>query len=633
MKKIQLAALTLILTGIQTLLCSCDPTSEIVATVVSPNELILFDTDSLINLSFSTKPEVTFEYAISSKPSWLSIEPLKGTIEPGTNQLKVRLKPIGLKKGTFRDSITIITSQSGKIIIPVNLTLSGLPKIRINYSDLKFDVFTTKLPISIDNSGTGTLEWSINQLPEWMYMVPGVTRGSLTEGKMFNFMLYCKKEMLTPGLLESTLEINTNTSTRTIILPVQVETPEIHQMKINYDSLLYNYTDSQKQVCLRNTGNSPIHWEAFSAPYLQLYPKSGILQKGDSVQLTIELINRSDLNTGYNLSTITLIGTHSMITLPVKINHYINNKWTLAYKPVSALYSKKTNKIIVYTAENNLLSIDPDSKTTQTLHMGQAAKCIAVDNTGAYAVLGHNNSISVVDLSTMKLKKTISTPSTVEHMCIASDGWIYYFNNSYIQAVNLSTGFNISNRTSMYSYGPMELHTSENYIYAYPRFTSGSFYKFSVQNGQVKELYYKGRSTIFWLSSSGERMYTPFWEVLRTSDIELEDLSFSQNFIDMKNEIILALCDSKLRNKTFLIPSNKPYTVRLYDYTYLNYQKSFAIEHFIAGNSLSTSKLFQGEGKYLFYNDQINKVYVLLKAPSNSGIIDDWALQTIDTEN
>ena len=629
MKNVQLIALSLFFAGMSGLFSSCEPAPETIVAEVTPLELVLFDTDTISNISFSTKPEVSLEYSVSHHPSWLIVVPAKGTIEPGTDQLKVRLNSRALKKGSFRDSITIVTSKAGKISIPVILSLSGLPKIRLNHSELNFDASTNRLTLSIDNSGTGILEWSLLQVPEWMYAVPNTFRGSVAEGKMYSFVLYCKKELLTPGQLDTSLEFITNTTTPKINVPVHVEVPELYQLKFSQESVVYSYSDTQKQLYLRNTGNSTIHWDGSSAEYLQLSPGSGTLQKGDSTLIKIELVNRAAFNTGQYLSTITINGTNSKVTLPVRIDNYVNTQWILPYKPTAARYSKNTNKIIAYTAENLLLSIDPDSKTVQTLQLGSTAQCMAVDTKGAYAAVGHNGSISVVDLSTMTLKKNIATQWNVEHLALASDGWLYYFDFSSIRAVHINNGSTFTNGTSMYAYGPMELHPSENYIYAYPRFTSGSFYKFSVNKGVVKELYYKGRLSTFWISSSGERMYTPFWEVFLLSEIELEDLTYSQNFSDVKNEIILALSDSKARNKTLVLPMNQPVTVREYDYTYLNFQKSYAVEHFMVGTPSPQAKLYQGEGKYLFYNDDKNEGYVLLRAPATAGISNDWALQPI----
>ena len=177
MKNVHLIALSLFFAGMSGLFSSCEPAPETIVAEVTPLELVLFDTDTISNISFSTKPEVSLEYSVSHHPSWLIVVPAKGTIEPGTDQLKVRLNSRALKKGSFRDSITIVTSKAGKISIPVILSLSGLPKIRLNHSELNFDASTNRLTLSIDNSGTGILEWSLLQVPEWMYAVPNTFRG------------------------------------------------------------------------------------------------------------------------------------------------------------------------------------------------------------------------------------------------------------------------------------------------------------------------------------------------------------------------------------------------------------------------------------------------------------------------
>jgi len=47
---------------------------------------------------------------------------------------------------------------------------------------------------------------------------------------------------------------------------------------------------------------------------------------------------------------------------------------------------------------------------------------------------------------------------------------------------------------------------------------------------------------------------------------------------------------------------------------------------------MNGSKLFSGEGKYVFLNCNGSKAYVLLKANSASGLYYEWALQDINIQ-
>jgi len=134
----------------------------------------------------------------------------------------------------------------------------------------------------------------------------------------------------------------------------------------------------------------------------------------------------------------------------------------------------------------------------------------------------------------------------------------------------------------------------------------------------------------FWISNDGSRMYKSSFDVLSLNDNPANDMVYSSNFNDLPNQYISAISDSKNGNNVCLTTGLNPYTMRVYDYTYLRFKKEYPLESFLVNDQITGSRLSQGAGKYVFVNSNGTKAYVLIKANPDSGLYYEWALQNID---
>ena len=196
--------------------------------------------------------------------------------------------------------------------------------------------------------------------------------------------------------------------------------------------------------------------------------------------------------------------------------------------------------------------------------------------------------------------------------------------------MNTTNGNVKSSYTSMYASGPMALHPSESSIYSYPLYTSGGIYKFTLSNGFAQEVHYKSSSMKFWISAEGERLYKAGCEVLNLSNNVDNDLTYNSILSGMSYNSIYSLADTKIGNKICAIPAVSKNTLYVLDYNYFNLRKKYDLEKFVVYRNTTGTKLFNGEGKYVFISNDGKKAYVLLQATSDSGLLYDWAIQKID---
>jgi hypothetical protein len=600
------------------LLISCEPLPGKIDLVTSPEKLIMLDSDSTRELVISTLPVGKTTFQVSHKPTWLNIEPMNGMIDNELKILNIQLNTEFLSAGIYHDSISIITGGAGKSTIPVTLSVTYRPKMLLNITELNYDLKTNKISLYIENIGSGVLEWSFEDLPVWLQISQNITKGILYPSTGQSIELNCLKEKLNPGRLNTSIRIQTNSL-------------EIQKMEFTSKTVVFDYDSNESNIYLKNSGNSAITWNSSYPDYLQLNPSSGTINKGDSVLINLRLHDRSSLGTGSISASVTALNNHFSTSVTATVNNYINTKWHLQKIIATATFCSAINKIIAISSNpNSVLVIDPETRNIQSINLNHAPQCLSVEKTGRYAAIGHNAVISLIDLSEMSLKKEFNIATNHENICITSDNWIYHFYNYALQGINHTTGTIGAANSSMYSSGPIELHPSEKYIYGYSRGTSGSIYKFSVKEGVIKTLYYKTPSYMFWLSTSGERMYKANWDMLLLGETEIEDLAYNMNFIDLQTSVLSTLTDSKQLNKTFVISSRDYSSVRSYDYNYLNFEKSYQIESFLIKNLQTGYHLYQGEGKFLFVNEKLKRLYVLLRAHASSGLYYDWAIQTIN---
>ncbi len=76
-------------------------------------------------------------------------------------------------------------------------------------------------------------------------------------------------------------------------------------------------------------------------------------------------------------------------------------------------------------------------------------------------------------------------------------------------------------------------------------------------------------------------------------------------------------------------PSNK---VKTYDAEYLNYEDSTLLPGFLIPDDNDEFSVHESEGHFGFFNSSGNLFYVLVKARDSSGLINDWAVVTVDVE-
>ncbi|TFB09803.1 hypothetical protein E3V36_05645 [Candidatus Marinimicrobia bacterium MT.SAG.2] len=146
---------------------------------VSPQSLDFGETELQKSLSITNQGAGILSWTVSDDQDWITISPTTGTTTTETDLVNVTVDRTGLTGSGFTGSITV-NSNGGVVNISVGMGVSEAPVLDVSPLIIDFDSTLTDSAFTIENSGGGTLTWSIpiDSLPSWITLSP--SEGSTT---------------------------------------------------------------------------------------------------------------------------------------------------------------------------------------------------------------------------------------------------------------------------------------------------------------------------------------------------------------------------------------------------------------------------------------------------------------------
>ena len=201
---------------------------------------------------------------------WLSLAPLSGTVPPDSSQdVIVTFDATGLYGGVYTADVNVATNvpSTPNVIVPVELTVTGVPTIALSDSVLSFgDVFVgyaQTMNLTVSNVGTEVLSVSditsdlseVSAVPASFGVAPGgsqVVAVSVTPS--------------TAGPLAGTLTIQSDDPVRssvTVALSANALDPPV--ISVSVDSVIVSVPPGasvRDTITMSNTGGSDLTWNA-----------------------------------------------------------------------------------------------------------------------------------------------------------------------------------------------------------------------------------------------------------------------------------------------------------------------------------------------------------------------------------
>ncbi|GMV94621.1 MAG: hypothetical protein AMXMBFR82_43990 [Candidatus Hydrogenedentota bacterium] len=233
--------------------------------VVTPTTLNFgkFATTKLFIVSNGGTGTVNWSVNTGTFPAWLSVVspvPTNGSVSSNTESVILMVDRTGLSVGTHTFTFPV-TSDAGNVDVTVNLNVAEVPVLDVDTGFLNSngqplaplgDAATT-FNFTIQNAGTGTLNWNIdpNTFPTWLSIAP--VAGSNTGAQVSNLTITVNRASLSPGGYVAAIPITSNGGTRTLDVTIQVPLRPI--IGVSPEQLDFGLTGNSAQFFVANIGD------------------------------------------------------------------------------------------------------------------------------------------------------------------------------------------------------------------------------------------------------------------------------------------------------------------------------------------------------------------------------------------
>lgn len=380
--------------------------------------------------------------------------------------------------------------------------------------------------------------------------------------------------------------------------------------------------DGSKSVSLLNPANLYYQWNIITKPD----SSTATLQNPTSANPTFI----PDAVGSYDISLVVHDGIH--YSTPDKITIFVCSSYAiLSFDVVDAEYSKQLDKIIMVSSNPNQLHIyDPLSNTDTAVELPLAPTSVSVGPDGTHAAIGHNQSVSYVNLTTPQIEHTFNVFVEIADLVLAGNGYIYAIRKTldtdYIRNIEIASGHvTYASEWHVYSKTKIKLHPSGKYIYGiesdnFPQILK----KYNIQNNTIEYLYDSTHQVSYtmgndlWLSKDGLQIFVTSGYILNASADKNQDMVCTGRLTGVN--FISGLDHSLETNQmaTLLADSSK---VNLYSYQNLTYQTSLSLPGCVVNR-----KNYTNYGRYIFYSNDGKKLFAITQTDNAAGISNDFAV-------
>jgi uncharacterized protein (TIGR03437 family) len=312
----------------------------------------------------------------------------------------------------------------------------------------------------------------------------------------------------------------------------------------------------------------------------------------------------------------------------------------LPYRPVAAEYSSALERIVMVSANPNTLHIyDPVSQADTAVSLTKAPLSLSISPDGLNAAVGHDSLISYVNLSAATVGRTYAVSVVAKRVVLAAS-WIYvmpdYSGGSV--SVNMVTGTVTDNFPPVIYGSGGRLNPQVNAIYGTrDGISPNDVQRYEISTGPItnqSDSPYHGDFSIcgpIWFSPDGRRIYTGCATVFLASTDKSVDMYYAASLPGITS--VGAFSESATAHKIALVHKDesssyqtviKDNYVALLDSAYLTLAAKFTLPNFIVnGNS------YRPHGKWVFFSNAGDRLYVIMQADAGSGLLNDFAAYTL----
>jgi hypothetical protein len=612
--------------------------------VISPEEIVLTNEDAA-SIHLSVQPPAEYEWTISSKPSWLVVNPSSGTVNKNPVEIVVKGDPTNIDKGSYAGTLRIKSNEAGSAEVNVNFNLESEPKVLVEPNVISFAAGEKEKKFVISNVGYGIVNWEFKKLPDWIEVDPN--SGSLSYGENVEVSAIADRFGLSLGSHADNGLFTINSSVDSVSVGFEVEVEPFLEMTASHNEIFLDYFVDSVYLKIFNRGNIPFFWQFSDFPeeLLSAGIYSGYLQKFDSTEVLLT-VNRENLETGVYNDAISIQNDGGQeLVIPLQVKQFKDEKWYIEGDVVDAEYDKVHDRIIV--VKDNppaLLKLDPVQKTVDSLVLNYSPNCVSVKMDGQAAAVGHNSRVSLIDLNNMTIVNEYVSGkafdillSTYEWVCVLVEGT----GGSNLLQINLQTGeFEKNSEAPIPQKSYARFVPGSNSFYVSNSQYPNPIYKFWINSNGPHYSYnstYNASGSYFgniWISESANRLINSEGQILTSNGGFNWDMK-PVGSIPYEYRPIVSLDNSEEAEKYILVSAdnfNDPDdTIHFFDSDF-NHVGAVELAGFLVPNGTGGGAIFSSRCRFIFFNSDGTKIHALVKNSWSSPALKDWAVITVDVE-
>jgi hypothetical protein len=360
-----------------------------------------------------------------------------------------------------------------------------------------------------------------------------------------------------------------------------------------------------------------------------LIPVSGQYGSGNT---TLTYIVRPNPGAQSRLGTFSIGNTKLTVTQSGAASPSDFNR--LSFHVSVADYSKALNKLVLASANPNEIHIyDPASKADRIVPLVREPVSLSVGPDGMHAVVGHDGSVSYVNLQTGTVEKVLPISQRSYGISLAGNGYVYAFaanETTKMVSLDLATG-NATPTSATYDGNMPRLAPEGNslYVAGFSRIS-----KWDITNGAAKItgnnfLTESSSCGNLWFAEDGNRLFTACATAYRTSEVPSDDLTPNGKLSNA--EALTWAANSSARGITAVIPAKNfslsgvdDIVLQAYEDADLTLLSQIALPQFTVNGSP-----YAGHGRFVFWNSSGSTLFAVMQADTKANLASDYAVYTI----
>lgn len=163
----------------------------------------------------------TVNWQLSYNQPWITISPASGSVTTNSTVINVSVKRDSLAYGNYSGIINVSSDHGSKQINVIMVKQNpNAPQLTVKPTTLDFGDSTNTLPVTIENTGTGTLHWNAGSNSSWLTV--SLDSGTATSSSPAIINVSVNRSGLVPNTYQGDITVTTNGGTQSISVSMHV---------------------------------------------------------------------------------------------------------------------------------------------------------------------------------------------------------------------------------------------------------------------------------------------------------------------------------------------------------------------------------------------------------------------------